>query len=342
MAVTMKDIAMELGVSVVTVSRVLRNHPDVGSETKRRVLERARALNYQPNFAARALITGRSYTMALVVPGLMHPFFAEMARSLAAVIRKEGYGLLISSCEEDPKLETQEINHLISRGIDVLLLASCQTSHEVLSGADRSNIPRVLIDRKLNGKNTHFIGTDNEMAGCIAAEHLIESGYRRIAHIGGGEFSTATERLSGFRRALSQHNIALPDEYVTRGQCVDDMGDENGYLAMKRLLQLPVPPDAVFCFNDPVAAGAMKAILESGHRVPDDIGIVGCGNLHFAEFFAVPLTSVDQDAPRLGELAGYLALSIADSKVKKRPKVVELKPRLVVRKSSVRMQQPSS
>jgi LacI family transcriptional regulator len=337
MPVTMKDIALELGISVVTVSRVLRNHPDVKQETKRRVLERAKALNYQPNFAARALITGRTYTMALVVPGLVHPFFGEFARSLSAIIREQGYGLLISSCEENPGLELDEVNRLISRGVDVLLLASCQDSPEILVNLENAKVPYILIDRKFEGKRCHFVGIDDEMAGFIATEHLFKSGYRRIAHIGGSAVSTARGRSAGYQKAIHQCGLDLPPTYVTQRKSVDDMGDETGYRTMRGLLQLLVAPDAVFCFNDAIAAGAMKAILESGRRIPEDVGVVGCGNLRFGEYFSVPLTSVDQDVSNIGRQAGQLALSIADPRVSKKAKVIELKPTLVIRGSSVRV-----
>jgi LacI family transcriptional regulator len=332
----MKDIAEELGISVVTVSRVLRNHPDVKRETKRRVLERAKALNYQPNFAARALITGRTYTVGLVVPGLVHPFYAEFARYLSAVIREQGYGLLISSCEENAQLEQDEVNRLISRGVDVLLLASCQSSADVLAGVESGKVPYILIDRKFEGKRCHFVGIDDVMAGFIATEHLFKSGYRRIAHIGGSDVSTARGRSEGYRKAIRECGLEVPSAYETRRQSVEDMGDETGYRTMRDLLALETAPDAVFCFNDAVAAGAMKAILESGRRIPEDVGIVGCGNLRFAEYFSVPLTTVDQDIPNIGRQAAQLALAIADPRTTKRAKVIELKPTLVVRGSSVR------
>jgi LacI family transcriptional regulator len=332
----MKDIAQELGVSIVTVSRVLRNHPDVKQETKRRVLERARALNYQPNFAARALITGRTYTMALVVPGLVHPFFGELARSLSAVIREQGYGLLISSCEERPELELDEVNSLISRGVDVLLLASCQDSPAVLVNLEKSKVPHILIDRKFEQKRSHFVGIDDEMAGFIATEHLFRNGYRRIAHIGGSAVSTARGRSAGYRKAIQHFGLEIPSAYVTHRESVEDMGDETGYRTMRGLLKLPIAPDAVFCFNDALAAGAMKAILESGRRIPEDVGVVGCGNLRFGEYFSVPLTSVDQDVSNIGKQAGQLALSIADPRIARRVKVIELKPTLVVRGSSIK------
>ena len=336
MPVTMKDIANELGISVVTVSRALRDHPDVGEETKRRILERAKAYNYRPNFAARALITGRSYTMALVVPGLMHPFFAELARSLAATIHTQGYGLLISSTEENPELESEEIDLLLSRGVDLLLIASCQTSRSILDKIEKNKVPHILLDRRLDGKPVNFVGTDDEMAGFIATEHLIKSGYRRVAHIGGRVISTATQRQNGYQRALAHYRMDLPAAYITQRQPTDDTSDMNGYHAMQRLLKLPTPPDAVFCYNDQGAAGAMKAVLEAGLRIPQDMGVVGCGNLRFAEYFSVPLTSVEQDVLAIGQHAGKLALSIVNSKLPQKPKIIETKPTLVIRRSTSR------
>ena len=119
MSVRMKDIAKDLGVSVITVSKVLRNHPDVGDETRKRVLARVKELNYQLNLAARSLVTGRSYLVGLVVPDLLHPFFAEIAKALSEVLRKSGYYLIVTSSDEDPELEEQEINQLLARRLDV-------------------------------------------------------------------------------------------------------------------------------------------------------------------------------------------------------------------------------
>ena len=124
----MKDIARDLGVSVITISKVLRNHPDVGDETRERVLARVKELDYRPNLAARSLVTGRTYLVGLVAPDLLHPFFAEIAKSLSDVLRESGYYLIISSSEEDPNLEEQEINHLLARRLDMLIVASCRST----------------------------------------------------------------------------------------------------------------------------------------------------------------------------------------------------------------------
>src|SRR5919202_597953 len=128
MAVTMKDIAEDLNLSVVTISKVLRDHPDISAETRDRVLKRMKEVNYRPNLAARALVTGRSYAIGLVVPDLVHPFYGQVAKALSSVLRTKGYSLVLSSSEDDPELEQQEIEQLLARRVDVLVVASAQQS----------------------------------------------------------------------------------------------------------------------------------------------------------------------------------------------------------------------
>src|SRR5580698_9470828 len=141
MPIRMKDIAHELGISVVTVSKVLRNHPDIGERTRSRVLKRMKELNYQPNLAARSLSTGRTMSIGLVVPDLLHPFFARIAAAVSAELRRQSYGLVISSSEEDPELERQEIEQLIARQVDVLLIASAQTATQSFRYIERQKVP---------------------------------------------------------------------------------------------------------------------------------------------------------------------------------------------------------
>ena len=132
MTVKMRDIAKDLGVSVITVSKVLRNHPEVGHDTRERVLARVKELDYRPNLAARSLVTGRTYLVGLIVPDLLHPFFAEIAKSLSDVLRKSGYFLIIASSEEDPDLERQEVDQLLARQLDTLIIASCRPTAELV------------------------------------------------------------------------------------------------------------------------------------------------------------------------------------------------------------------
>src|SRR5258708_26110245 len=148
MSTRMKDIARDLGVSVITISKVLRNHPDVGDETRERVLARVKELDYRPNLAARSLVTGRSYLIGLVVPDLLHPFFAEVAKALSTALRKKGYSLIIASSEEDPELEEQEIDRLLGRQLDALIIASSRKTGEPFRSLEKRFTPYILIDRE--------------------------------------------------------------------------------------------------------------------------------------------------------------------------------------------------
>jgi LacI family transcriptional regulator len=335
MATTLKDIAQDLNLSVVTISKVLRDHPDIGPETRDRVLKRMKELNYRPNLAARALVTGRSFAVGLVVPDLVHPFYGQVARALSSVLRAKDYSLVLASSEDDPELEQQEIEQLIARRVDVLIVASTQKDEESFRRLTEQKIAYVLIDRRFKGLASHFVGVDDILVGKIATQHLLDVGCTRIAHIGGPDVSTSLGRLQGYRDALQERGLGQRDDYVLMREHGDDAGEVAGYSAMKRLLNLRVLPDGVFCFNDPTAMGAMKAAIESGLSVPDDIAIMGCGNVTYADFLRVSLTSVDQQSASIGERAGKLALSLLDRRPP-RPKQILLEPSVVQRASTMR------
>ena len=197
-------------------------------------------------------------------------------------------------------------------------------------------MPYVLIDRSFRDLPANFVGVDDEEVGRLATEHLISIGRGRIAHIRGPEVSTAMGRLEGYRRTLASHNLDAPAAYVVSGKSIDDEGDVSGQESMKRLLALDPRPDAVFCYNDPTAMGALRAILESGLRVPEDVAVIGCGNVHYADLLSVPLSSVDQDSTGIGEHAARLALSLVEAKgTSVRPKSVLLQPKVVARASTL-------
>jgi LacI family transcriptional regulator len=337
MATRLKDIANDLGLSVVTISKVLRDHPDIATETRRRVLKRMRELNYQPNLAARSLVTGRTWTLGLVVPDLLHPFFAEIAKVISAETRKHGYSLLISSSDEDPDLEAEEIKQLLAMRVDVILVASAQWSVDCFRMIEESKTPYILIDRRLQGLEASFVGVDDEAVGALATAHLIEQGCRRIAHVRGPEVSTAIGRLEGYRRVLASYNMTpLPGHIVSLGSSGDHRGEKGGYEAARKLLATVPRPDGVFCFNDPSALGVMRAILDAGLRIPQDVAVVGCGNLSYSDFLRVPLSSIDQGSESIGKSAGDLALRFARKKGPLRPKTELITPHIVVRASSLR------
>src|ERR1700730_3316867 len=280
MSTRMKDIARDLGVSVITISKVLRNHPDVGDETRERVLARVKELDYRPNLAARSLVTGRTYLVGLVVPDLLHPFFAEIAKSLSDVLRESGYYLIISSSEEDPNLEEQEINHLLARRLDTLIIASCRSTVDLFFRIEKQQTPYVLIDRSLPGLSANFVGVDDEAVGMLATRHLIDAGCKNIAHIRATHTNARIRRVDGYRRAMVRAGLKVTDNYII-AEMKGDVGTKlRGAEAMGQLLSLKQRPDGVFCFNDPLAMGAMNYALDHGIRIPEDIAVIGCGNLH--------------------------------------------------------------
>src|SRR3954454_14818189 len=233
MAARLKDIAKDLNLSVVTISKVLRDHPDIGAETRERVLKRMKELNYRPNLAARALVTGRSHAIGLIVPDLVHPFFGQVAKALSSAIRAKGYSLMLSSSEDDPELEAQEIEQMLARRVDVLVVASAQRTPEIFRRIEEQKTPYVLIDRRFGGLQAHFVGVDDVEVGRIATEHLFEAGCSRVAHIGGPDVSTAAGRARGYREVLAGRGVADRPEYVVMRERGDDAGERSGHAAMK-------------------------------------------------------------------------------------------------------------
>jgi LacI family transcriptional regulator len=335
-AARMKDIARDLGVSVITVSKALRNQSDISAATRARVLKRAKELNYKPNYAARALVTGRTHTIGLIVPDLVHSFHSEVAKGLAGILRKNGYSLVISSSEENQEVETQAIDQLIARRVDALLIASTHWTAEPLRRIGEANIPCVLVDRNFPGLEANFVGMDDELVGSIATEHLIAIGCRTVAHIGGSHISPARGRLEGYARTLASHGMAPGPEYIVTNDTLDELAHGVGYDSAMKLLKLTPRPDGIFCFSDAIAMGALGAILDVGLRIPDDVALIGCSNLHYDAFLRVPLSSVDQQSVAIGQRAARLAISLVESKGKIRPKTILLEPKLVVRDSTRR------
>jgi LacI family transcriptional regulator len=336
MPVTMKDIARDLGIGVITVSKVLRNKDDVSEKTRQRVLARVKEVNYTPNLAARSLVTGRTYLVGLVVPDLLHTFFAQIANSLTEAFLKKGYGLIISTTGEDPELEMRTLDRFQARRFDALIIASGGTSSAVLRGLREAGTPFVLIDRRFPDLDANYVGVDDEVVGTLATEHLIEIGCNRIAHLRGPETSPGIGRLNGYLKAMAKFKMKSLPGYVSAPRMADVHSKDSGEEQMKKLLSLTQPPDGVFAYNDSMAIGAMHAILDAGLRIPEDVGLIGCGNLHYGSELRVPLSSIDQNTEQIGERAARLTLSLLESKNRPRNKTVIIQPQIIIRASTDR------
>ena len=215
---------------------------------------------------------------------------------------------------------------------DALIIASAAEQSQQIAWIQRTGTPLVLIDRCFPDLAANYIGADNEMVGAMATEHLITVGCKRIAHLRGPGTSPGIGRLNGYLKTLAKHRIKSPVGYVS--EMVNVPSRENGVMLMKRLLALKPTPDGVFCYNDPTAVGAIDAILASGLHVPDDIAVIGSGNLYYGSELRVPLSSIDQQTELIGERTARLAISLITSRKHMKPKTFIIQPQLVVRAST--------
>ncbi len=329
----MKDIAQALGVSVVTVSKVMREHSDIGPETRQRVLDKAKELSYRPNLTARGLVTGQSYQVGVIVPTLLHPFFAEVLEALSSTMKQQGYGVMISSSMEDPLVEEAAIEQLLGHRMDGLIVASCSLSAAKFQQLDEQGIPFVMIDRFFPGFKTNFVGVDDRAVGRMATEHLIAMGCKRIAHIRGLPFTTGVGRFEGYKQALSRSGLKFDPELVTPYMTADGRDWQQSLIAMRTLLE-GKRPDGVFCYNDPMAIAAIDVALEAGLRIPQDIAFIGCDNLHYDASLKSALSSMDHHSGQIGVRAAKLLLSLLKDRGSKSIHQVVLRPSLVMRDSS--------
>ena len=336
MTVRLKDIANDLNLSKMTISKVLRGQTDVSPATKARVLQRVKELNYRPNVSARSLRTGNTFCIGLVIPSLSNSFFADITRGLVQTMRTAGYSLLISSSEEDPEIERHEIELQLSRQVDALIVASVQESAEFFIALGQQRAPLVLVDRKPSSFAAHFVGLRDQDIGYVAAAHLAEMGCRKLAYLRGPRTAAADLRWSGYRAALSEFNIPFkPDLVVDAGETARNEY-QRGHDAMCRLLDGRVKPDGVMCYSDLLALGVIDATLEKNLRVPEDVSVVGCGDLPSIREMRVPLSSVNLSGEEVGRRTAKLALRALSGKETASDRNILISPRMVIRHSSDR------
>jgi len=297
MAATLKDVALLAGVSVKTASNVVNGYAFVKPENRRRVEEALAATGYRPNLGARNLRRGRTGFIALLLPELSVPYFAELAGLVITAAQSHDWNVLI---EQTQGLAERERSSLASLGPH--LIDGAIVSPEALDAADltqlSTGVPLVMLGEHAVEVAIDHVAIDNVLAARTAVNHLIDIGRRRIAAIGQHpRRGTAAQRLVGYRSALTAARLPQPDEYITSAL---NYHRRDGAEAMTHLLDLPSPPDAVFCFNDLLAIGALRAATERGVRVPEDVAIVGFDNTEESAYSLPSLTTI---APDKGAIA---------------------------------------
>ncbi|GGJ68360.1 LacI family DNA-binding transcriptional regulator [Streptomyces brasiliensis] len=298
----LKDVAERAGVSIKTVSNVVRGEGRVAEQTRRRVLHAIAELDYQPNASARHLRTGRSGIIALAVPELVAPYFAELAAEVIAAAKTRGCTVLIEDTGGDPAEELRIACGLSDPLIDGVLLSPLGLDETMLANRGR-RVPLVLLGEQSYEIPADHVLIDNSAAAREATEHLLRIGRRRIAVIGQPPeraHATTVQRMHGFLTALHAAGVPHDPRLVPHTR---EFTRADGAAAMRVLLALEDPPDAVFCFSDLLASGAMRAAHEHGLRVPEDLAVVGFDDIQESRYSVPSLTTVSPDKQEIAELA---------------------------------------
>lgn len=335
--VTIKDIGKALGLSTSTVSRALRGSYEISSETKKQVLEYAEKVNYRPNPIALSLKERRSSSIGVVVCEIANNFFSQAINGIESIAYNRGYHVIISQSHESYEREVVNVQHLASRSVDGLLVSlSCETtdlSHFI--HLHDKGLPIVFFDRVTNEIITHKVIADNYKASFDATVHLINNGFKKIAHITSAPFLSITkERLEGYKDALSKNGLPFNEQYVKYcshgGMIVEEIEG-----ALNYLLKIKQKPDAIVTASDRITTGSLTAIKNLHLIVPDDIAVVGFTNTNIPELIDPTLTTIRLPAFEMGQVATELLIRIIESK---RP-VTEFETRvlqteLIIRNSS--------
>jgi len=329
MSVSIKDIARAAGVSHSTVSRALADSPLVKDETKQRILTIAEELDYTPHALARSLVTRRTQTIGIVVTTIADPFVAEIVRGIEETGQPRGYNVILCNSNADPDREVAAVRALREKRVDGIIVTASRVGDLYLPLLEDVGIPIVLVNNQHSGRYIYSIATDDRKGGEIATEHLISLGHMRIGYIASpNNVSSNQARKDGYLKALASHGIGADPSWVAEG----DGRPELGQIAMARLLALPRPPSAVFCYNDLTAIGAMNAIKEAGMEIPEDISLIGYDDIDIVRYLNPPLTTVAQRKYDMGCIAMQMLLDLLSESAQVQD--ITMEPRLVTRAST--------
>ncbi len=334
MAVTLKDIANEVGKSITTVSRALSGYDDVSPETRRRVLEVAEALGYEPNITARQLQKRRTDTIGLILPSInprfSDPFFGELLTGIVDESTRHGYDMLVSSDASADDEASHYLKFMRSRRVDGFIVVRTQRHDERIELLKKHQFPFVAFGQVEGDNDFPFIDEDGELGIRLVVNHLVELGHRRFACIAEPRnFTKSYMRVQGFIKALEEHGIAVDESRIIEG----GFRQRSGWQITQQLLDLPDPPTAIVTVNDLLALGAMRAAQERGLVVGKDISITGFDDIVLAEYANPPLTTVHQPARQIGTMLCQMLVKVIRREALESNHII-LKPELVVRQST--------
>jgi DNA-binding LacI/PurR family transcriptional regulator len=340
---TLSDVAAKVGVAPMTVSRVINGSGYVSEETREKVLQAAKKMNYRRNGLARNLKRQKTETVGLVIGDISNPFSTELANAVRETLSLKGFNLFICISEHSAKEDIAAFEALVDHNVDGLIIATRSNTEgdDRLVGIADSGVPMVVVGRDFTHGSVDSISADNLSGGFDATQHLIDLGHKRIGFIGASfENRTRLKRLQGYVAALTKNKISIDERLITgrKGTTADAPGystEAIGYEGMKRLLSLPKRPTAVFARNDFTAVGAISAAKEAGLRIPQDIAVVGFDDTPLALHTTPPLTTVRQPMKRQGQIAAEMLLRriSGDGEVETEHQILDCE--LIIRESTV-------
>lgn len=322
------DVARRAGVSTATVSRFLRGQKVHAEDAVRRAVE---DLGYRPAAAARSLRSGVHYAIAVVVPDVTNPFFAGLVKGIESVCRSGPYSVFLVNTDENSELEDSVVASIMQR-VDGIILAPATEQDKTPAHVEEAGLPLVFVDRELPGGRFDSVLVDNHGGARSAASYLVGLGHTRIAVISGPLNTTpGRERHEAFVSAIEDLGGEMPEHYRE----IADFREQGGYQAILRLLALPEPPTAVFCANNLMTAGALKALNSMRIRVPQDLSIIGFDDLDLATLLWPPLTVIDRPVVEQGVLAARLLLARLAGRGREEAQRVVLATQLIERASCI-------
>ncbi|MEW9552954.1 LacI family DNA-binding transcriptional regulator [Nonomuraea sp. NPDC050783] len=330
MGVSLRDVAELAGVSVKTVSNVVNGYAHVSPATRTKVERALSQLGYRPNLSARNLRQGRTGVIALALPELDAPYFAELSRFVIQAAAEHRWLVVIEQTDGSLRRERQVLDGVRDHRVDGLILSPISIGADELAARTDETALVLLGERIYDGPADH-VAIDNVRAARDITEHLIALGRTRVAALGVQDQSisgTAPLRLAGYREAIAAHGLAEITAQVERYNRAE------GAAAMARLLDAPSPPDAVFCFNDLLALGAMRTVLASGRRVPEDVALAGLDDIEDGRYSTPTLTTVAPDKAQLARLAVDLLKLRMDGRADRPPQEMRTGYRLMIREST--------
>lgn len=332
---TLKDIANSLKISTATVSRALANRWDVNEETKKIVLEEAKRLKYKPNPIALKLQNGRSKTLGIVIPEFQSSFFPRVIAGIQHVAEERGYQLLITQSQESSIIEANNLKLLENNMVEGILISvagegqNTQLYDEILE----SGTPIVFFNRICPKTQATKIIIDDFKMAFFATEHLIYSGFKNIIHFSGPDNLTVSkERKRGFLEAMKKHHLEVSDTSVIKAGIVLD----EGYETMRTIITHNKLPEAIFCFNDPIALGALKALKEAEIKCPEEVALVGFSETEVAQLTEPTLTSILQPTFEMGAEATRQLIDMIEKPDEITPQTICLTAKLNIRRSSIK------